>query len=142
MNRKEKRMNKVLMMGRLTKDVVCSVATNGTKYARFSIAIDRGKDQNGNSRGADYPSIIAFGNNASNLALHTRKGCRVMVEGRFQTGSYKNQQGTTVYYSEVAAERVRFIDFAKQEDSEEAAPSDQAQIPDGFYEADDDGVPF
>lgn len=72
-------MNHIILMGRLTKDVevrVTNGGVNGRSYAVFTLAIDRGKDREGNDLGADFPRCIAWGRTAENMERYTAKGCR------------------------------------------------------------------
>ena len=120
-------------MGRITKDIECKYTPAGMAIARFNIAIDRGKDKDGNDKGADFPSIVAFGKTAENLERFSGKGMRVMVEGRIQTGSYEGSDGKKVYTTDIVADRIQFIDW-KGEQQDSATPS-------GFSQIDED-IPF
>lgn len=131
-------MNKVIISGRLTKDVELRYTQNQMAVASFSLALDRGKDQNGASRGADYPNCIAFGKTAETLQKWSSgKGGRIMVEGRIQTGSYE-KDGRKVYTTDVVADRIEIIDFKAKG---EAPVQQQFGVPEGF-EAIDDDIPF
>lgn len=135
-------MNKVYLMGRLTKDVeVKYTPQTQMAVARFSIACDRGKDKNGQSKGADFPSCVAFGKTAENLEKYCTKGGRVMVEGRWQTGSYKNNAGDTIYTNEMAVDRLEIIDWKQNTENGQNTPQSQNQAPQGFSEIDED-IPF
>ena len=80
-------MNLVLISGRLTKDPEVRYTT-GTQMAVavFTLAIDRGKDKNGEDMGADFPRVTVFGRQAENCERYLTKGCRVAVQGKRQTG--------------------------------------------------------
>ena len=67
-------MNQVIVMGRVTKDIELRNTQKGMATVKFNIAVDRGKDKEGNDKGADFPSIIAFGKTAENIAKFTGKG--------------------------------------------------------------------
>lgn len=129
-------MNKVMLMGRLTRDPELAYTTTNMAVCRFSVAVDR-MTRKGEEKQADYPNVKAFGKLAENVDMYTGKGKRVLVEGRLQTGSYEKKDGTKVYYTEVLADRVEFIDFNEvpRRRSEEAEP------PEGFAQLDED-VPF
>ena len=137
-------MNHVNIIGRLTKDVECKYTQDGMAVARFNLAIDRGKDKNGNDRGADFPSCVAFGRTAENLEKFSGKGLRVAVTGHITTGSYE-KDGHKVYTQDITADRVQFIDWKEKSDAERAAaatPSaDQSYAPEGFSAIDED-IPF
>lgn len=133
-------MNLVLISGRLTKDPEVRYTT-GTQMAVavFTLAIDRGKDKNGEDMGADFPRVTVFGKQAENCERFLGKGCRVSVQGRIQTGSYE-KDGQKVYTTDVIASRVEFIDFKDKtpQNSNESETEGFA----GFARVDDSEVPF
>lgn len=133
-------MNLVLISGRLTKDPEVRYTT-GTQMAVavFTLAIDRGKDKNGEDMGADFPRVTVFGKQAENCERYLAKGCRVSVQGRIQTGSYE-KDGQKVYTTDVIASRVEFIDFKDKtpQNSNESETEGFA----GFARVDDSEVPF
>lgn len=137
-------MNQVNIVGRLTKDVECKYTPDGLAVARFNVACDRGKDKNGNNRGADFPSCVAFGRTAENLEKFSGKGLRVAIIGHITTGSYE-KNGQKVYTQDVTADRVQFIDWKGQSEAERAANAalsvDQSYAPEGFSAIDED-IPF
>lgn len=129
-------MNKVIISGRLTKDIELRYSQSQTAVARFSLALDRGKDQNGASKGADYPNCIAFGKTAETLQKWSLgKGGRVQIEGHIQTGSYE-KDGGKVYTTDVIVDRLEIIDFKPKDGSQQ-----QFNVPEGFDAIDDD-IPF
>ena len=132
-------MNCVSLIGRLTKDPeVRYGSASQLAIARFSIAIDRGKDKNGNDAGADFPNIICFGKTAELVEKYLSKGRLVGISGKIQTGSYE-KEGRKVYTTEVAADKVEFLD--KGSSSKETVSDDTApMVPEGFLTADD--IPF
>jgi single-strand DNA-binding protein len=131
-------MNSVIFIGRLTKDVETRQTTTGNSIASFYVAVDRGKDRDGNDLGADFPRVVVWGKTAENMARYVGKGCRVAVTGRIRTGKYQKQNGETVYTTDVYADRVEFIDF--RDDNRQDAGRDDS-IPDSF-EALDENVPY
>lgn len=109
-------MNSVSLIGRLTRDPeVHYGAQSQTAVCRFSIAIDRGKDRNGEDRGADFPGIVCFGKTAELCERYLAKGRMVGIQGRIQTGKYE-KDGRTVYTTEVLADRVEFLDWGDRKD--------------------------
>ena len=138
-------MNSVTLIGRLTKDPeVRYGAASQTAVARFSIAIDRGKDKDGNDRGADYPNIVCFGKTAELVEKYLGKGRLVGITGRIQTGSYE-KDGKKVYTTEVLADRVDFLDRATGGATTQPAPAVPAAdmpVPAGFQQLTDDDFPF
>lgn len=104
-------MNSVALIGRLTRDPEIRY-TAGTQMAvaTFSIAIDR-PTKSGGERQTDFPRITVFGKQAENCEKYLAKGRLVGVQGRIQTGSYKNRDGVTVYTTDVVADRVEFLEW-------------------------------
>ena len=133
-------MNSVVLIGRLTKDPeIRYVSESQTAVATFSVAIDRGKDKNGNDRGADFPRVTVFGRQAENCERFLAKGLRVAIQGHIQTGSYKDRDGRTAYTTDVIANRVEFLDF--KDNSGSLSTEEPTGVP-GFMAVDDDTVPF
>ena len=135
-------MNLVLISGRLTKDPEVRYTT-GTQMAVavFTLAIDRGKDKNGEDRGADFIPIKVFGKQAENCERYLAKGCRVAVQGKIQTGSYEDKNGQKVFTTDVIAQRVEFIDF-KEKTPQNANQSAYGGAPQGFAYIEDEDMPF
>lgn len=140
-------MNSVSLIGRLTKDPdIRYGAGSQMAVARFTIAIDRGKDKNGEDRGADFPSIVCFGKTAELVEKYITKGRLVGIQGRVQTGKYE-KDGRTVYTTDILADRVEFLDRGDRAESGEDRPSSPQpksgnQIPEGFGSLTDDDIPF
>lgn len=105
-------MNTVILIGRLVRDPDVRDTQSGMKIARFTLAIDR--PTKGEDKQADFPSVVCFGKTAENVGRYMSKGRQVAVEGRIQTGQYTNQDGVTVYTTEVAANRVEFVNTGRQ----------------------------
>ena len=101
-------MNRVELVGRLTRDPDFK-ATANSSYASFSVAVDRKYRQEGQQE-ADFPRVIAWGKTAEFIDKYFRKGMRIGIEGRIQTGSYRNSDGQTVYTTDVVAESVEFVE--------------------------------
>ena len=135
-------MNKVLILGRLTKDPVVNYTPSQMAVARFSLALNRGKDKNGQDRGADYPNCVAFGRTAENIERFSGKGLRVQVEGHLQTGSYEAKDGHKVYTTDVIVDGLEFIDW---KNSGQQGGQQQEVQPESHYDsfqAIDEDVPF
>lgn len=139
-------MNKVFLCGRLTADPETRYGKTGMAVCTFSVALDRGRDKDGNSRGADFPRVKVFGKQAEICERFLAKGSRVLIEGRIATGSYEGQDGNRVFTTEVVANFVEFfdrkpqeqIDGEKRERRELEAVNDE--IPEGFIPSND--IPF
>lgn len=113
-------MNKVILMGRLTKDpeVRYSQSENSTVIARFSIAINR----RGADAGTDFINCVAFGKTAETIEKYFNKGNRICISGRIQTGSYTNKDGAKVYTTDVIVEELDFVE-AKGDTAPGSAPT-------------------
>jgi len=104
-------MNSVVLIGRLTKDPEIRYgATNQMAIANFNLAVERPVKQNGEKQ-VDFPRITVFGKQAENTEKYVVKGMLVGIIGRIQTGSYQNKDGTTVYTTDVIADRVEFLEW-------------------------------
>ena len=104
-------MNKVILMGRLTRDpeVRYSQGENSTAIARYTLAVDRRFKRDGEQT-ADFINCVVFGKSAEFTERYFRQGMRVVVCGRIQTGSYTNKDGQRVYTTDVVAENVEFAE--------------------------------
>lgn len=103
-------MNKVELIGRLTKDPEIKMTTNQTPFCNFTIAVDRRfKDANG-QRQADFISCVAWRQTASFIQKYFRKGSRIGICGSIQTRNYEDQNGQKHYVTEVIAEEAEFVE--------------------------------
>lgn len=166
-------MNSVVLIGRLTRDPdVRYIPESQIAVATFTVAINRGKDRDGNDRGTDYIRVKVFGRQAENCERFLSKGRLVGVQGSIQTGSYTNKDGQTVYTTDVLGNWVEFIDrgnsrrneqqggynqeshgesYSSRENynsqSNRAQPAQEyrqesMQPPEGFRAINDDDIPF
>jgi single-strand DNA-binding protein len=102
-------MNKVILIGRLTRDPEMRTTSSGIANTRFSLAVNRQyQDQNG-ERGVDYLNCVVWRKQAENVAKYCTKGSQVAVEGRIQTGSYDAQDGTKRYTTDIVCDNVTFL---------------------------------
>lgn len=127
-------MNKVILMGRLTKDpeVRYSQGENNLAIARYTLAVDR-RFQRNSDQTADYISCVAFGKAAEFAEKWFKQGIKVAVTGRIQTGSYTNKDGAKVYTTDVVVEEQEFAE-SKKSNGPAPAPTDAdgfMKIPDG-----------
>jgi single-strand DNA-binding protein len=104
-------MNKVILMGRLTRDpeMRYSQGENQMAVARFTIAVDRRFKRDGDQT-ADFISCVAFGKTAEFFERYIKQGTKVCVEGRIQTGSYVNRDNQKVYTTDVVVENAEFAE--------------------------------
>lgn len=105
-------MNKVILMGRLTRDpeVRYSSGENQTAIARYSLAVDRRRGKNDDQPSADFINCVAFGRSAEFAEKYFHKGLKITVAGRIQTGSYTNKDGQKVYTTDVVVEEQEFAE--------------------------------
>lgn len=130
-------MNNVILIGRLTKDPELSFTPSQTALCKFTIAVDR---QSKEEKTADFIRIVVWGKQAENCDRYLFKGKQVAVNGRIQTGSYKDRDGKTVYTTDVIANNVEFLG-GKTEAEPKQEPLDLSDMPYEFSPA-DDGMPF
>lgn len=130
-------MNKVILMGRLTKDpdVRYSQGENGTAVARYTLAVDRRFRRDGD-QSADFIPCVAFGKSAEWAEKYLHQGTKIVVTGRIQTGSYTNRDGNKVYTTDVILEDQEFAESKASGDSN-GANAGQQNKPKPFDE--DDG---
>ena len=142
-------MNKVILMGRLTRDpeVRYSQGERPTAVARYTLAVNRTFKRAGEPD-ADFINCVTFGRSAEFAEKYFRQGIRIVVSGRIQTGSYTNQEGQRVYTTDVIVEDQ---EFAESKGSSPAAgddysPQRQQDSTDGFMNipmgVEDEGLPF
>ena len=105
-------MNKVFLMGRLTRDpeVRYSQGENAMAVARYALAVDRKYNRNNDEQSADFINCVAFGRNGEFAEKYLRKGTKIAATGRIQTGSYTNKDGVRVYTTEVVIEEQEFAE--------------------------------
>ncbi|MBR2761698.1 MAG: single-stranded DNA-binding protein [Solobacterium sp.] len=117
-------INKVILVGRLTRDAEVRKTASGTSYTRFTVACDRrfgGSNQNGDSSqpSADFIGCVAWRQSADFLGSYGRKGNLVSVEGSIQTGSYTDRDGRKVYTTDVVADRVQLLESRNASSSQQ-----------------------
>lgn len=123
-------MNKVILMGRLTKDPDFREGEN--PFAKYTLAVDRFKD------GTDFISCVAFGKSAKFADMYLHKGTKIAVVGRIQTGKYTNKDGQTIYTTDVVVENQEFCEKKADVPTAQDTPSDFVPIPDNV----DEELPF
>ncbi len=140
-------MNKVILMGRLTRDpeVRYSQGENPMAIARYSLAVDRRFNRNNqDGQTADFINCVAFGRNGEFAEKYLRKGTKILAEGRIQTGSYTNKDGVKVYTTDIVVENQEFAESKSSQgdggyvpaQTGAPAPADDGfmNIPDGIEE--------
>ena len=113
-------MNKVILMGRLTRDpeVRYTQGENPTAVARYTLAVDRRYNRNNEENTADFISCVAFGKAGEFAEKYYRKGTKITVVGRIQTGSYTNKDGAKVYTTDVVIEEQEFAESKNSNSSQ------------------------
>lgn len=133
-------MNTAILIGRLTKNPeVRYISESQMAVATFTIAIDR-PAKSGQEKKADFPRITVFGKQAENCERFLAKGRLVGIQGRIQTGSYKNNDGQIVYTTDVVADRVEFLEWGDKGKKSETQNAEN--ISSGFCAINDDDDPF
>lgn len=136
-------MNKVILMGRLVKNPEVRQDANGSiSMARYTLAVDRMRTKKDEDPGADFINCVVFGKSAEFAKNYLRKGTKLVIEGRIQTGNYTNKNGQRVYTTDVVTERQEFAESKSASvDGNSAKPSSSpATANDGFVDG-SDGVP-
>lgn len=134
----EETLNKVIMMGRLTRDPEISSSTSGTTFARFSIAVDRKIKAEGQPE-ADFFNCTSFGKQAEFIERYLKKGTKIVITGRLQNDSYTNKDGQKVTATKIITEEVEFAESKKDGQTEQKTENnDFLSIPDGIA----DELPF
>ena len=140
-------MNKVVLVGRLTRDpeVRYSQGDNATAVARYTLAVDRRFRRDGEPT-ADFIPCVVFGRSAEFTEKYFRKGMQVAVSGRIQTGSYTNKDGNKVYTTDVVVEEQEFAESkAANQQNQQSAGSGSIPASDGFMsipDGMDEELPF
>ena len=138
-------MNKVILMGRLTRnpEVRYSQGENSMAIARYTIAVDRRVRRDGDQQTADFINCVAFGRSGEFAEKYFHKGIKIAVTGRIQTGSYTNKDGQRVYTTDVIVEEQEFAESKSK--SEESTAKQNNVDADGFMhfpDGIDEELPF
>lgn len=140
-------MNKAILMGRLTKDpdVRYTQGNEPMCIARYTLAVDRKISRNSNNN-ADFIPCVCFGKTAEFVEKYLKKGTKMAVSGRIQTGSYTNRDGQKVYTTEIVVEEQEFAESkAAQSGQQNTQPAKEDEGMDGFmniHEGIDENLPF
>jgi len=110
-------MNKVILIGRLTRDPELKYSSSNIPVANFTVAVNRPFENQNGVREADFINIVVWRKQAENVGKYVKKGSLVAVEGRIQTRSYENNEGKKTYVTEVIASNVEFLQTKKNDTS-------------------------
>ncbi len=147
-------MNRVILMGRLTRDPDIRYSQNGgdnSAVARFTIAVDRRtrRDQGGDQQTADFIGCVAFGRQAEFAEKYLKQGTKIACEGRIQTGSYTNKDGQRVFTTDVVLDNIEFAESKNSQGNSNAGGYNDRPQPSGadngfmnIPEGIDDELPF
>ncbi|MCI8505772.1 MAG: single-stranded DNA-binding protein [Lachnospiraceae bacterium] len=150
-------MNKVILMGRLTRDPDIRYSQNGMAVARYTLAVDRrfsrGSENGNDQQTADFIGCVAFGKSAEFAEKYLHQGTKIAVTGRIQTGSYTNRDGQKVYTTDVVVEDQEFAESKNAAAQsmgggyrQDSRPAPSAAVDDGFMNipdgVEDEGLPF
>ncbi|MEG0961575.1 MAG: single-stranded DNA-binding protein [Lachnospiraceae bacterium] len=148
-------MNKVILMGRLTRDpeVRYSQGDQAMAIARYSLAVDRRFKRDGDQQTADFINCVAFGKSGEFAEKYFHKGTKLVVTGRIQTGSYTNQEGQKIYTTDVVIDEQEFAEskaasdgnYQQNNNQSTGRPAPSAAVGDGFMnipDGIDEELPF
>ncbi len=108
-------MNKVFLIGRLTKDPELRHTTSGTPVCQVNIAVDRPR-QKDKDQEADFINVLIWDKQAENVAKYQAKGNKIAVEGKIQTSKYKDKDGKTIFKTDIVATGIQYLDSIKKEE--------------------------
>lgn len=136
-------MNRIILLGRLTKEPEVRYTNTGKVVASFTMAVDRPFTGQDGKREADFIPVVIWGKSAETIGNYVQKGHRLLVEGRLQIRSYDGKDGQKRWITEVIADRFEFIEKA----GDKAAKPQASNAPGGFDSMgeavpDLDGIPF
>lgn len=142
-------LNRVVLVGRLTKDPEFRTTQNGVSVATFTLAVNRNfKNKNGEQQ-ADFINVVVFRQQAENVNNYLSKGILAGVDGRIQSRSYENKEGQRVYVTEVVADSVQFLEPKNSNQQNNQPQQQRGQAPAGNNpfsnnnaDVDDDDLPF
>ena len=144
-------MNKVILIGRLTRDPELRYTGNNTPVATFSLAVNRPFTNQNGEREVDFINCIVWRKLAETVKNYLSQGSQVAVEGRIQTRRYQNNKGENKYITEILVENIEFLESkSKKEESGVTKPVETMSIPERetnncqeeFEYTDEEGLPF
>lgn len=143
-------INRVILVGRLTKDPEYRQTPNGVSVATFTLAVNRTFTNSQGEREADFINVVVFRKQAENVSKYLSKGSLAGVDGRIQSRSYENKEGQRVFVTEVVADSVQFMDNKGSNNQNNQPQQQRGQAPagnnpfsnDNNANIDDDDLPF
>jgi len=141
-------LNRVILIGRLTRDPELRYTPSGVATTTFTLAVDRNYTNQQGQREADFINVVTWRGLAENVANYLKKGRLTAVEGRIQTRNYENNEGKKVYVTEVIADNVRFLESTNSQKQDQRDNRNQNGFEDPFaddsspIDISDDDLPF
>ncbi|CAK1227498.1 Single-stranded DNA-binding protein (Ssb) [Fructobacillus tropaeoli] len=142
-------INRVVLIGRMTKDVELRYTQSGTAVGSFTLAVNRPFKNSDGEREADFINAVIWRKPAENFANFTGKGAQVAIEGRLQTRNYENNQGQRVYVTEVVVDNFSLLESKAEADkrreengTSQSAQQSSAPVNNGGIDISDDDIPF
>lgn len=129
-------MNKVIEIGRITKDIELTTTNNGLSVTKFSLAVNRRFKSENEETNADFFNCVAWRGLAENIAKFCHKGSKVCVIGELQTRNYEDKDGVKRYVTEIIVNECEFLDSKKNDEETETAPKEAKTVDE------DDTLPF
>lgn len=132
-------MNKVILMGRLTRDPEVSTSQQGNTFARYSVAVDRKIKREGQPE-ADFFNCVSYGKQAEFVEKYLKKGTKVVLSGRLENNNYTNKDGQKVYDVRISVEEIEFAESktgsgqGQTNQGAQQAANDFINIPDNLIE--------
>ena len=130
-------MNRVILVGRITRDPELRTSPNNVSFTAFSIAVNRTAVSSNGEREADFINCVAWRSSAEFIHKYFKKGNKIGIVGNIQTRSYDAEDGTKRYVTEIVVEECEFVQSKKNEDNGQAEETKPDMEP-----IDDDGLPF
>lgn len=127
-------LNRVVLVGRLTKDIDLRYTSSNVAVAQFTIAVNRAFSNQNGERETDFVNCVAWRNQAENMSKYVKKGALIGVDGRIQTRHYDDKDGKRVYVTEVVAESVQFLESKKSDFQNEVEMNTQEMRQSGQFE--------
>ena len=117
--------NKVILIGRLTKDIELQSTDSGKQYAQFDLAVGNGKDKDGNERATDFITCVIWDKGAETLSVYLHKGDRLAIEGRYKIDKYQNDKGENRYKHYIRVESFQFLNNKTKDNFVPSEPDGQ-----------------
>lgn len=109
-------MNKVFLIGRITKDAILKSTTENNKsYTKFPLAVERDYIEKDGSKSVDFFQVILWGKSAEKLTQYLNKGRLISVIGKLRNNNYESKEGEKKYYTDIVCEEIKFLEYKKAE---------------------------